>query len=356
MARTFCGLLLIALLCSACAPWHRPPGPPTVAPVLSATYVLMADGAALPLRRWLPVGPPRAVVLALHGFNDYSRAFQAPAAHLAKAGIAVYAYDQRGFGSAPNRGFWSSVDGMTGDMRAAASLVRAAHPDRRFYILGESMGAAVVLAAMGEGAGPPQADGYILSAPAVWGRRVMPVWQRVGLEFLAHTIPLFHVTGQGFNRTPSDNIEMLKKLGRDKLVIKYTRIDTLYGLVDLMDAALDAAPKMRGRTLILLGSQEDIMPEGAMQALLTALPKAECVRVARYQAGFHMLLRDLQAATVLADIAAWIGDPATALPSGADRAMTASEQEAAKEPETKQVSGATAPLALSCHSPIAARP
>ncbi|MEC8773864.1 MAG: alpha/beta hydrolase, partial [Pseudomonadota bacterium] len=170
------------------------------------------------------------------------------------------------------------------------------------------------------------------------------------------TIPLFHVTGQGFNRTPSDNIQMLKNLRRDKLVIKYTRIDTLYGLVDLMDAALDAVPKTRGRTLILLGSQEDIMPEGATQALLTALPKAACVRVARYQAGFHMLLRDLQAATVLTDIAAWIGDPVTALPSGADRAMNASEQEAAKEPESKQVSGATAPLVLSCQPPTAARP
>ena len=35
-----------------------------------------------------------------------------------------------------------------------------------------------------------------------------------------------------------------------------------------------------------------------------------------------MLLRDLQAATVLADIAAWIDAPATVLPSGADRAIT----------------------------------
>ena len=69
-----------------------------------------------------------------------------------------------------------------------------------------------------------------------------------------------------------------------------------------------------------------------------------------------LLLRDLQAATVLTDIAAWIGDPVTALPSGADRAMNASEQEAAKEPESKQVSGATAPLVLSCQPPTAARP
>ena len=83
-----------------------------------------------------------------------------------------------------------------------------------------------------------------------------------------------------------------------------------------------------------------------MQALLTALPKAECVRVARYQAGFHMLLRDLQAATVLADIAAWIGDPATALPSGADRA--ASEQVAAKEPGPNKSLAQPRPLSLSC--------
>jgi hypothetical protein len=34
---------------------------------------------------------------------------------------------------------------------------------------------------------------------------------RVGI--FAHTIPLFHVTGQSFNRTPSDNLSMLRNLG-----------------------------------------------------------------------------------------------------------------------------------------------
>src|SRR5258708_26031196 len=33
-----------------------------------------ADGAARPLRRWLPEGPPPAVILALHGVNDPSHA------------------------------------------------------------------------------------------------------------------------------------------------------------------------------------------------------------------------------------------------------------------------------------------
>ncbi len=41
---------------------------------------------------------------------------------------------------------------------------------------------------------------------------------------------------------PSDNIEMLRALGKDPLVIKRTRIDALKGLVDLMSNAETALP------------------------------------------------------------------------------------------------------------------
>ena len=86
-----------------------------------------------------------------------------------------------------------------------------------------------------------------------------------------------------------------------------------------MDAALDAAPRLPCNTLVLLGQKEDIVPNEAMQALLAALPKEKCVRVARYCAGYHMLLRDLKADIVLRDLVAWMADPSGALPSGADR-------------------------------------
>lgn len=332
---------------SGCAPIQAPPGPSRHAPALAPAHLIAADGAALPLRRWLPEQRPRAVVLGLHGFNDYSRAFEAPAKTFVKAGIAVYAYDQRGFGESPNRGVWPGVQGMVEDLRAAAALVRAAHPGTPFFILGESMGAAVVMAAMNRAEPPPPADGYILAAPAVWGWRVMPGWQRAGLELFAHLVPLLTVTGQGFNRVPSDNEEMLRSLGRDPLVIKHTRVDAIWGLVNLMDAALAATPRLRGRTLILLGQQEDILPGAATTALLDGLPPDRCVQVARYRSGFHMLLRDLQADIVLGDLAAWMAAPGRGLPSGADRAATTA---------AAQESGARRTVALDCGAPLAARP
>jgi acylglycerol lipase len=195
MGLRFLSICFLAALSAGCGPWHAPPGPALHAPSWNKEGITAPDGAHLPLRRWGPTGHPRGIVLALHGFNDYSKAFEAPAKSLARAGIATYAYDQRGFGRAPNKGFWSSVDGMTDDLRVAAQLVRDAHPDVPFFILGESMGAAVIMAAMDQDRPPPSADGYVLSAPAVWARRVMPSWQRIGLEFFAHTIPLFHVSG-----------------------------------------------------------------------------------------------------------------------------------------------------------------
>ena len=52
--------------------------------------------------------------------------------------------------------------------------------------------------------------------------------------------------------------------------------------------------------------------------MLEALP-ADRHRIALYEGGFHMLLRDLQAATVWKDMASWIINRNAALPSKADR-------------------------------------
>ncbi len=340
------GALLLAV--GGCAPRVQPPGE-TIAPAaIDGGHLRMPDGSHLPLRVWKTEGKPRVVVLALHGFNDYSNAFDAPARTLARNGVLTYAYDQRGFGGAPHRGIWPGVQGLTADLRAASRLIKERHPDTPLVLLGESMGGSVIMAAMAED-DPPAADRVVLSAPAVWARPVMPAWQRGLLSFFAHTIRAAQFTGQGFGKVPSDNIDMLRQLGRDPKVIKWTRVDAVYGLVNLMDAALDAAPALRGDVLILLGRNEDIIPDFAMTAFRDRLPTNECgIRVAQYDSGFHMLLRDLNADRVLGDIAAWLDDPEGDLPSGSERPLMVAGAGSATEKGMKEGDGAAAQLAVHC--------
>ena len=168
-------------------------------------------------------------------------------------------------------------------------------------------GAAVAMTAF---AGPnaPAADGVILVAPTVWGRSTMPFYQRWTLWLAAHTVPWLTLTRRGPNIKPSDNIKMLRALGCDPKVIKETRVDTIWGLVNLMDAALRAAPEFRSKSLILYGEKDEVIRKGPTDQMLSHLPAAARGRqlLRRYKGGYHMLLRDLECKPVWDDILAWV--------------------------------------------------
>ena len=347
-------LMLTALGAAACGPRVMQAGPPVVSPEMTPTHLRMADGTELPVRVWKPDGAPTAVILALHGFNDYSKAFDRPAQRLTGAGAIVYAYDQRGFGDAPHRGIWPGTDTLTADLRSAAALVKARHPDLPFILMGESMGGAVIITALGS-ENAPSTDKVVLVAPAVWSRAIMPEWQSTALGIAAHSIPAVQFTGSGLGKMPSDNIDMLREMSRDKKVIKWTRVDAVYGLTNLMDAAYAAAPSLHGPVLILFGEKEDILPKTALSRFERRLPADGCgLRLVSYKSGFHMLLRDLQSETVLTDIAAWMRDPEAPLPSGREKPLPSSVAVAARPdavlPADKEGDGAAAAHGLNCAS------
>lgn len=323
----FAGLLIVLFLfyLSACSPQFIDAGPPRWQPQLHASHFATRDGLTLPYRQWLPEGaPPRAVIVALHGFNDYSAFFETPAVYLKSRGIASYAYDQRGFGGSLFHGRWFATDRYRMDARDFTRAISEIYPGVPLYVLGESMGGAVAMTLLA-GNDTPWIKGAILSAPAVWGRESMPWYQNSALWLAAHTIPAVPLSGQGLNIKPSDNIKMLIALGRDPLVIKGTRVDAISGLVDLMSEALSDAKGFNARSLILYGERDEIVRAGPTRMMLDRLPPEpqEKRMFAVYPGGYHMLLRDLEAETIWSDIAHWLDDPASALPSGADaRAKT----------------------------------
>lgn len=314
------GLGLLGMTVAACTPLRQQaqiPGPDHQGPRFTATQFISFDGTALGLSRWQAELPePKAVIVALHGMNDYARAFETAAPFWASCGFTTYAYDARGFGRSPQRGVWGNEALMIQDLRTALKLARTAHPNVPVVAVGESMGAATILAAAGEAEGL-EADRLVLIAPAVWGWSNLPISYRVSLWTTAH-LP---ISRKPFDppRTvtrsimASDNIEMLQRLGRDPNMIFSTRLDAVYGLVNLMEKAYQAADKVPPKTLVLYGARDQIIPRPALTATVDRLRVG--VRTIEYPEGYHMLTRDLQAERVWADVAAFIDDPAGPLPS-----------------------------------------
>lgn len=279
------GVLALLLLLGACA---TPPAAPPDGPVAS----------------WAPPTSPRAVIVALHGFNDYRAAFAEFGRFAAGNGVAVEAYDQPGFGAHHARGRWPGTAELVRALEAAVASARQRHPGVPVFVLGESMGGAVALAAAAS-PDPPPVAGLILAAPAVWNGTDLPESYLATLRVLARIAPMLRVSGRRLGRQASDNIQMLRALGRDPLYLRYTRLDAVAGLVELMIEGQAAAADLRLPTLVLLGARDQIVPPAASRRFVALLPPEACTVVA-YLNGWHLLLRDHQRETVFADILAWV--------------------------------------------------
>jgi len=307
------GVLLAAGL-FACAPLRQQPlgpGGETIAPHFVDGGFIASDGAELGLSRWLPQGAePWAVLVALHGMNDYAGAFRLPAQWWAERGVGAYALDLRGFGRSPQRGVWPERALLLSDIREAVAAARRAHPGKPVLLLGLSMGAAAALRA--ETAGPTGADGLILVSPGVWGWSQMPLLYRLSLRIGAAVAPgakLAPPKGVQRQVTPTDNLPFLIAMGRDPNLLFETRTDALLGLVNLMQDAFEDAPAAPDNTLLLLGGRDEIIPPAVAERFAARLPPE--AQVLRYPEGYHLLLADLQAERVWADILRFLAQTET---------------------------------------------
>lgn len=297
------GLIVAAfsLIVSACVSFPDALTP-IAPPVLAANVLQSSDGALLPLTVW-PAQAPKAIFLAVHGMNDYANAFALPGAWWAKhARIMTYAIDQRGFGAAPDIGRWHGAETMKADLRAAVDAISRAHPETPLFLVGHSMGAAVIIAA--EADAPLGVDGVILAAPGVWGGSALPWTHRLSANVAAAFAPGKTLTGERAGRQASDNIEILRAMGADPKVIKATRVDAVLGVVRLMGEAFENADAACADALIMIGRRDEIIPLSAMEHV--AENYCGDVSMRRYREGWHLLFRDLQRERVWRDVDAWV--------------------------------------------------
>lgn len=319
-----CLVLAMAATIGACAPVRQGAlvRPMSGSPQLAGQSFTSFDGARLGMTQWPPTAASSdahpLVIVGVHGMNDYANDFFEAAPWWAEHGATVYAYDQRGFGRSPQAGVWPDPSVMRKDLNTLVGLVRARHgAEARIAVVGASMGAAVAVTAFAQDE-RPDADVLVLSGPGVWGWGALPVLYRVSLWASAHVRPAWVVVPpKGVTVTPTDNRKKRIELWEDPYVLKHTRIDSVYGLISIMEEAVQALPRLPADvpTLMLYGAKDEIIPEGSVKRAAKRLPVH--VETAYYPNGYHMLLSDLQGERVWNDILTFIRAPQAARPSQA---------------------------------------
>ncbi|MFO1013359.1 MAG: alpha/beta fold hydrolase [Caulobacteraceae bacterium] len=318
-ARRLILVLASLLVITACTPVVQTAGRPETGfsgPRLEPEAFVSSDGSRLHLTTYLPPAEPWAVIVGVHGMNSYATAFRQAGPYWASQGIAVFAYDQRGFGHSPNRGVWPGTALLTEDLRVITTLVRQRYPGAIIAVAGVSMGATVAIEAFASDR-PPPADRLLLFAPGVWGWSQQAPTSAATIWMMSHLAPGMTVKPPRWvvrHYLSSDNEAEIERAANDPLIIWNMRPDSFYGFFGMMEDASQDVTRLRVPVTYFYGAKDRMMPPKVTLPVVRRLPAG--ARTAYYPLGWHLLLLDKQSPTVWADAVAFVRDPAAPWPSG----------------------------------------
>ncbi|KAI1371508.1 alpha/beta-hydrolase [Hypoxylon crocopeplum] len=199
-------------------------------------------GVKLHTKSWLLDGPAKAKLIVVHGFSDHVDRYYDLFPSLARRGIVVHGFDQRGWGKSVRKHADKGRTGPTATVLsdiAAFIKAKAREPADGVpvFVLGHSMGGGQVLAF----ASTPQYDdiiagirGWILEAPFLgFAPAVQPSWLTVASGRLAaRVVPNFRM----FRPVPPEHLSrdpaVQESIAHDALMHNTGTLEGLAGMID----------------------------------------------------------------------------------------------------------------------------
>ena len=237
---------------------------------------------------WAPDGDIRAVLLVAHGYAEHSGRYQNLVDYVVPRGYAVYALDHRGHGrSDGERVQVGHYDEYLTDLKTFFDLVRKEHQDKKIFLIGHSMGAAISTAYAARY--QHELDGLILSG---------------GGLTTASTPP-----------RPA-NLDLAATLSRDPAVVQAYRDDPLVyrgpapsgrdsALAQMRESLPALAPGITLPILIMAGSASPLGDGPRSQALFDAVGSTDKT-LKLYDGLMHEIFNEPEHKQVLADMEAWL--------------------------------------------------
>lgn len=274
------------------------------------------DGTKLWRRHWLPTAPEKGILIIQHGLRDHSDNYDHLARRAAAAGFSVWAMDLRGHArSAGPRVAPDPWMDYVADFDQLVGIATAAEPNQPVFIMGHSMGGAVVAMEVVEHR--PKIAGVILSA-AVLNLGVPPlvVASVRMLGVIAPSLGVMKLDPSSFSTDPAVGQAMVK----DPLVEQGAGpARTASGLADATAQIFEHVDQFTLPILALHGTADQLTAPSGSRALIERAPSTD--KTLRIYDGFaHDLVHEPKGVEVEDDILAWLGahtgGPAVTPPPG----------------------------------------
>jgi len=248
-------------------------------------------------RQWLTDGPPRALVLIIHGIAEHSGRYGDVGAQFAAAGIGAVAIDQRGHGTTEGpKGHVESFDGFLDDVQDQISQMKDFGVP--VILLGHSMGGLISTAyAISDRAAP---DLLVLSGPALGTD--LPGWQITAISKFAQLAPKLFLGPPFDTEVLSRDPEVGKAYNADPLIKAGGSAGLLAGLMSTMTATAARVDQLAIPTLCLHGGDDELVPTAASE-VLEGLPGVERRVLPNLR---HEIFNEPEGPELVASVIEWI--------------------------------------------------
>ena len=271
----------------------------------SETHITAADGVKLRVRTWRPGTAMRGVLVVTHGHGEHLGRYHHIAEVLCAAGYAVYVWDLRGHGRSGGKpGHSPTFLHYIDDLGLVHALARRENPDARLWLMAHSMGGLITLTYVVRK--QPDVAGVIASAPLLRAKYAAPGWKVFLARVLSNVAPSLTLsTGLDVSVPMSHDTALLKSFPDPEL--PHAMMSTRVGndLLNLMPDTLSRARDCTLPLLLLQGTADGAVdPEATTEFYKNAGSADKTLKI--YPGFYHEIMNELERATVMGDITAWL--------------------------------------------------
>jgi len=262
-------------------------------------------GPEIHWQAWLPAGKPRALVVITHGAAEHSGRYVHVGEHLAGADYAAYALDHRGHGlSQGRRALVDRVDHVVDDVLTLVSLAGSRSPDRRFFLLGHSMGSAIAIVFTVRH--QERLTGLVLSGTVSVLETASLATRLVAraLSALTPWLGVFPIDPSLVSRDP----DVVRAYREDPLVFHgKLPARTVNELAAAVSRFSTDVPSIRIPLLVMHGGGDRIVPPaGSTTVHQLAGSRDKTLKI--YDGLYHEILNEPEKTRVLDDLVAWLDE------------------------------------------------